>query len=300
MKRRRIKRGAEINPTPLAGALDCGPCKPISRPLSPASASTRSTRRRCAGSGGCMRLILTLGTPGRGQRLRRFLTRIELEVECILFCEALLRYGPPPRRRRHPRPPPIGIPPHTPPSLGALLQARRRARARAERAQPRAAPVRRAGEARALHRLFSRAPVQGPAHVRAGRLSAAGVVARRRCAGASRVRRQFVSGDTHNFPAATRAIGRTATGKLCVSPPNAPPAEQDQLAQPFVLRERWTPKRLSSPLRGGDGGGGDGDVLSERARAFLKRRRRHPHPRPRPARGRGEARVRSRRGAFAP
>jgi hypothetical protein len=49
------------------------------------------------------RLILALGTPGRGKRLRRFLTRIELEVECILFCEALLRYGPPPRRRRHPR-----------------------------------------------------------------------------------------------------------------------------------------------------------------------------------------------------
>jgi hypothetical protein len=59
--------------------------------------------------GRLMRLILTLGTPGRGQRLRRFLTRIELEVECILFCEALLRYGPPPQRRRHPRPPPIGF-----------------------------------------------------------------------------------------------------------------------------------------------------------------------------------------------
>jgi hypothetical protein len=52
MKRRKIKRRAEINPTPLAGALDCAACKPISRPLSPASASTRSTRRRCAGSGG--------------------------------------------------------------------------------------------------------------------------------------------------------------------------------------------------------------------------------------------------------
>jgi hypothetical protein len=34
--------------------------------------------------GRLMRLILTLGTPGRGQRLRRFLTRIELEVECRL------------------------------------------------------------------------------------------------------------------------------------------------------------------------------------------------------------------------
>jgi hypothetical protein len=58
--------------------------------------------------GWLMRLILTLGTPGRGKRIRRFLTRIELEVECILFCEALLRYGPPPRRKRHPRPAPTG------------------------------------------------------------------------------------------------------------------------------------------------------------------------------------------------
>ena len=59
--------------------------------------------------GWLLRLILALGTPGRGKRLRRFLTRIELEVECILLCEALLRYGPPPQRRRHPRPAPTGF-----------------------------------------------------------------------------------------------------------------------------------------------------------------------------------------------
>jgi hypothetical protein len=59
--------------------------------------------------GWLLRLILALGTPGRGKRLRRFLARLELEVECILFCEALLRYGPPPRRKRHPRPAPTGF-----------------------------------------------------------------------------------------------------------------------------------------------------------------------------------------------
>jgi hypothetical protein len=192
------------------------------------------------------------------------------------------------------------LPPHAPSAPGALLQARRRARATPERAQRACCACSTCWRSpSASSPIFSSACARACACPRSS-LSAAGVVARRRRARARRVRRQFVSGDTHNFPAATRAIGRTATGKLCVSPPNAPLAEQALLAQPFVLRERWTPKRLSSPLRGGDGGGGDGDVLSERARAFLKRRRRHPHPRPRPARGRGEARVRSRRGAFAP
>jgi hypothetical protein len=55
------------------------------------------------------RAILALGSPGRGKRLKGLLTRVELVVECILFCEALLRYGPPPQRRRHPRPAPAGF-----------------------------------------------------------------------------------------------------------------------------------------------------------------------------------------------
>lgn len=48
-------------------------------------------------------LIVRIAATGRSARLRRLLSFAEREVESILFLKAVALYGPPPRRRMHPR-----------------------------------------------------------------------------------------------------------------------------------------------------------------------------------------------------
>lgn len=55
------------------------------------------------------RVIAALGAPRRSRRLNLFLSRLEREVECILFLRAVHRFGPMPRTRRFPRAAPPGF-----------------------------------------------------------------------------------------------------------------------------------------------------------------------------------------------
>lgn len=59
--------------------------------------------------GWLLRVIIALGTSWRSEGLHLALARMEREVESILLCEAMLHHGPPPLRRRHPRPAPRGF-----------------------------------------------------------------------------------------------------------------------------------------------------------------------------------------------
>jgi hypothetical protein len=54
-------------------------------------------------------VILRLGTIGRGAKLKHMLSRAERAVECILFLQAVVRFGPPPRPLRRPRSTPRGF-----------------------------------------------------------------------------------------------------------------------------------------------------------------------------------------------
>jgi hypothetical protein len=53
--------------------------------------------------------ILRAGWRGRGSRLKRALNLLERAVECILYLQAIARYGPPPKQRRIPRAAPPGF-----------------------------------------------------------------------------------------------------------------------------------------------------------------------------------------------
>lgn len=48
-------------------------------------------------------LIVRMAATGRGARLKRMLSRAERCVESTLFLKAVALYGPPPRRKFHPR-----------------------------------------------------------------------------------------------------------------------------------------------------------------------------------------------------
>jgi hypothetical protein len=54
-------------------------------------------------------VILRLGATGRGAKLKHMLSRAERAVECILFLQAVVRFGPPPRPLRRARSTPRGF-----------------------------------------------------------------------------------------------------------------------------------------------------------------------------------------------
>ncbi|MGQ0533116.1 MAG: hypothetical protein ACT4OF_10580 [Caulobacteraceae bacterium] len=59
--------------------------------------------------GWLLAFILRAGASGRSVRLKHALSRAEHCVECILFLQAVVRYGPPPGRRNRPRSTPHGF-----------------------------------------------------------------------------------------------------------------------------------------------------------------------------------------------
>jgi hypothetical protein len=79
------------------------------RPLITAQRLEAYTASALRGLTWLLGVVFTIGSHARGRRVRSLITLAERVVESILFLEAVLRYGPPPRRRGYPRPTPTGF-----------------------------------------------------------------------------------------------------------------------------------------------------------------------------------------------